>query len=99
MKDFAFHQLIQGDCSELNKWIDQVSIDFEKGGCKGVFLVLFKINQRGTYVVYKGGCGLEMHKSNFVIYDYKDSNFVIAQCTDDWLNFNKENFLKLCKKD
>ena len=104
-KDFTFHQLLQGDCTELNKWLGQVIIDFKKCGEVGIFLVLFKINQKGIYVVYPRLSDLELlPKQNVLHYTYKDSEnveevFNIIQYSDEWLKYNENNFLKICKKE
>ena len=49
----AFHQIIQGDCLQLNKWLDQLNTDNET--FYNVFgeylnkLLIFKINRAGMY--------------------------------------------------
>lgn len=49
----AFHQLIQGDCPQVNKWLDQLNSDIDT--FYSVFeetlpkMLVFKINRAGTY--------------------------------------------------
>ena len=79
-KKIPFHQFIQKDgCKELNEWIDQVELNWRENGRKGLFLLIFKPNNQGFFVCYRGGRGgidtTELRsEKNFVSYFYTSKN-------------------------
>ena len=67
-KDFGFHQLLTEN-KLLDSWIDQAKVDFK------IWFLIFKINRRGTFVVFDrtvwktvkySGCYVN-YKGNYII--------------------------------
>ena len=54
-KDLSFHQLLQGECKQVDKWLHQLNTDIET--FRKVFgeilkgILVFKINSKGTYMM------------------------------------------------
>lgn len=93
-KDFAFN-LLMSKSTELESWIDQAMIDYDKFEHSKVFLVIFKINRKGMFVVtmkdeiYDDSCtGIDYH--------YRDKIFRISVLDKEWLSRNKPTIDKRC---
>jgi Holliday junction resolvase len=93
-KDFAFHQLFE-DSLELNKWIDQCMVDYEKSNGK-VFMVIFKINRKGAFI-----CTLkeqfEIKKS--LTYINKNREYSVSKFDLEWISNHKSKIKKLCQNE
>lgn len=66
-KDFAFHQLLTGNCRQLDEWIAQTLVCIVEGD---IWFTIFKINNKGSYV-----CFSKDHAGHFTLVDhctYKD---------------------------
>lgn len=91
-KNFEFHQLLQPKGIKiLDKWIKQASSD---AGPKTFWILLFKINRRGEFVVYDKRLFPEAELSNHVIYD---SNFICAEA-ETFLCKNAKKIQELASK-
>lgn len=65
-KDFAFHQLLDPNgVAVLDKWIKQSKDD---GGEDNIWLLLFKINRRGAFVVFERAQIPQANVGNHVVY-------------------------------
>jgi len=49
-KDFAFHQVLQGSCKQLDEWIDQQLIAADAGDLN---MLALKFNRKGAYIGYQ----------------------------------------------
>lgn len=49
-KDFAFHQVLQGSCKQLDDWIEQLLISADPGDLN---LLALKFNRKGAYIGYQ----------------------------------------------
>lgn len=113
-KDFKFHLLLREKGNlDLNSWIDQASIDFEKSKLN-LMLVIFKPNNCGSYVCFDFQACVRNEKytpdnfepstfslhtgTNFLTYKYKDKTYIITEL-DEFLINNKELIQKLCQKN
>lgn len=56
-KDFAFHQLVQGSCKQLDTWIEQIMISADS---TDVNILAMKFNRKGAYVAFEA-----KHTPNF----------------------------------
>jgi len=96
-KDFAFN-LLMSKSTELESWIDQALIDYDKFEHSKVFLVIFKVNRKGMFIVtmkdeiYDDSCtGIDYH--------YKDTIFRISVLDKEWLIRNKSIIDQRCKSE
>ncbi len=110
-KIFGFHQLIQdGGSKELDKWIEQVEVDWNAGDKKGFYCVVFKPNTLGFYICYDSrfhnekivrddGTGLALtlrRNSAFYMCGYR--HYVVSELSKEWLETNKEWFQRKCSR-
>jgi hypothetical protein len=49
-KDFAFHQVIQGSCAQLDDWINQILTTCDKSD---INILAMKFNRKGSYIAYQ----------------------------------------------
>ena len=70
-KEFAFN-LLMSKSTELESWIDQALIDYEKFKHSKVFLVIFKVNRKGMFIVTmqdeiydEGHTGIDYYYDNY----------------------------------
>lgn len=100
-QEFAFHQLVSDcGCSELEKWIGQVELNWRENERKGMFLLVFKPNRRGYFVCHREGA--LPSSGNFSRYSGKQglnddgAAYIVREMTEDWLKSNKEAMLAIC---
>lgn len=85
-KSFSFHLLFHDD-KDLNSWIKQVEVDFNAGG-KGIWLLVFKVNNRGMYVVWNGHRFKLTCTDNSLIYQLDHVNYLVHRFDERWLAGN-----------
>lgn len=61
-KDIAFHQIINGECKQLNTWIEQTE---EPADSDDLSFTIFKITRKGSWVAFR-----ESLAHNFVLGSY-----------------------------
>jgi len=83
-KDFPFHSLYTKQCRILDEWIKQAS-----NTKKSKWLLFFKINNKGIYVVYDVKMFSNIKTNNFTSYN----NYNI-ESAENFVNLNKEELLK-----
>lgn len=83
-KDFPFHSLFGKQCRLLDEWIKQAS-----STKKSKWLLFFKINNKGIYVVYDNNLFPCINKNNYMIYN----NYII-ESAEEFVNKNKEELQK-----
>jgi len=90
LKKFSFSSLLENNAI-FESWVDQAFSDDK------VWFLIFKINNRGTFIVYD----MDLYdvfnhpKDNFVNYLHKGKNSsVIIERMDGWFESNKESLLK-----
>jgi Holliday junction resolvase len=95
-KTFSFNLLLSSS-TELESWIDQAQIDYQKFDHSAVFMVIFKVNRKGMYVVTlkdelpdNGNTGIE--------YYYNDEIYNITVFDEQWLARNKDIIKKRCNE-
>lgn len=89
-KDFPFHQLLtNGDCKQLNVWIEQTLDCVDDND---VWFVIFKINNKSSYIVFEN-----KYFNNFKLQNYvKYKNFIVTEFIP-FLNENSDSIKTLCK--
>lgn len=99
-KVFSFNLLFD-DCIELNSWIDQVEIDYNAVGRKGLYFIVFKINNKGFFVCYLNNFMIsnddDKRELNCLIYNYKENEYIIHRFSKEWLVSNMLNIRELSK--
>lgn len=103
-KEFKFHLMLrkQGNL-DLNSWIEQASIDYEKSK-QALMLVIFRPNNCGDYVCYQKTsyqnkstaliCDLEK-PTNYITYNLKGKIYIITEL-QEFLTLNKELIELIC---
>src|SRR5690606_18353640 len=88
---FNFHQVIAGDCPQLNKWIDQMLEPSDPGDFD---LLAIKITRKGSYAVV----ALEhaLVTPTFVVYHYNGVDYMVADF-ETLISTNKDAILEKCK--
>lgn len=86
-KDFAFNLLLSSS-TELESWIDQALIDYEKFDGAKVFMVIFKVNRKGMFVVTLRD-EIPDDKHTGIDYLYQDVWYRITVFDDEWLARSK----------
>lgn len=89
-KEFPFHQLMQ-NCSQLNKWIEQTEISANDND---VWFLIFKINRKGTYVVFRNDTEL-FNKLN--IGNHTKYNDMVICDFESFFITNKEIITQMCQ--
>lgn len=49
-KDFAFHQVIQGSCKQLDEWINQILTTCDE---TDINILAMKFNRKGSFIAYE----------------------------------------------
>lgn len=80
--DFPFHQLLQGDCKQLDTWLDQLLIVADKNDLN---LLLFKISRKGKYAAVEAKHAWNLDLPHYL---YNSSKF------GKWLVFDYDAFWK-----
>lgn len=87
-KDFSFHGLFEGN-KTLDKWIEQAA-----EGTDRFWFLLFKINNKGQYVVFNK-LNFKLFKvENYLQYNVNGTKCIIAKL-DDFFEENKDYILEL----
>lgn len=94
-KDFAFNLLLSSS-TELESWIDQAMIDYNKFEHSKVFLVIFKVNRKGMFIVTIKD-EISDIDNTCIDYHYLDKVFRISVLDKDWLLRNKSIIDQRCR--
>jgi hypothetical protein len=88
-KDFSFSSLYCGKCALLDGWIEQAS-----STKKPFWILFFKINNKGTYVVYKKNISPNINSNDSKMF-YK--NEYVIELAEHFMINNKETLKDLNK--
>ena len=92
--NISFHQIINGECKQLDGWIEQTEI---VASPTDISFTIFKITRKGSWVVFR-----ETLKNNFEISSHvcyiKNNNitYIITDYESFFIN-NKEKILEIAK--
>ena len=95
LKKFSFSSLLEHNAM-LDSWIEQATSN-EK-----VWFLIFKINNRGTFIVYENEIyDVFNHPSNnHLVYHHDELNSDVAiEKIDGWFEDNKEILIKICQSN
>ena len=92
--DFGFHQLFQGDCKQLNTWIDQLLDVADSGDFNILFM---KFNRKGKFVAveFDNHHDLPLFVEYHMLYQYKDKRWAIMDYDRFW-KLNKDFVALAC---
>ena len=92
--DFSFHQLFQGDCKQLNTWIDQLLDVADSGDFNILFM---KFNRKGKFVAveFDNYYDLPLFVEYHMLYQYKDKRWAIMDYDRFW-KLNKDFVALAC---
>lgn len=93
-KDFRFHQLLEGNCPQLDEWIGQAKSTVDAGD---IWFVVFKIDRKGIYVAVLEGVG-DFRFANHAVYHGKHGKAYITGFVD-FLDNNQHTLLDLCSPE
>lgn len=93
--EFAYHQLFEKN-KELESWIDQCLVDYDKVGGK-VLIIVFKINRHGYFSVTPKK-QFKFKNNNFLVYYYRDMEWVIESFGQQWVTDRDHEIKTLCSK-
>lgn len=92
LKTFSFSSLLEHNAL-FDSWIEQAASDDK------LWFLVFKINNRGTFIVYEHEVYdvFEHPRENHVVYHHEQLNTnVIVEKIDGWFEANKEILIKIC---
>lgn len=89
-KDFAFHQVMQGNCAQLDDWINQILNTCDESD---INILAMKFNRKGSFVAYQAHHKLLDPGSTYTTYcNLKKSygTWIIQEFNNFWqLNSNQ----------
>lgn len=92
LKKFSFSSLLENNAL-FESWVEQAKSE-EK-----LWFLVFKINNRGTFIVYEENYYelFDHPRGNHVVYDSDAAGDVIIERMDDWFETNKSIILKYAR--
>ena len=100
-KDIPFHLLIkEKENKDLSDWIDQVEVDYNAKGKIGFYFITILPNRKGFYICYNKKFIAEGLKAvkNHMIYVHNNTEYVLHELSNIWLEENKMWMLQKCSK-
>jgi hypothetical protein len=94
-KDIAFHQIIDGNCKQLNDWIEQTETPAEPGDLS---LTIFKITRKGSWVAFRESLRDQFALSSYVHYQKTADTAYIVTDYESFVLANKEKLIELGAK-
>lgn len=85
--DLAFHQLILGECPQVDKWIAQT---LAPADANDINLTIFKITRKGAWIVFDADLKDRFELSNYILY----KNHIICEF-EPFVKQNVEEIRKL----
>ena len=91
--DFPFHQLFQGECKQLNTWIDQLLDVADVGDFNILFM---KFNRKGKFIVidFDTNSDTPLFVEYHMLYEYNGKRWAIMdfdrfwKLNSDWVRIN-----------
>ena len=96
-KDFAFHQVLQGSCKQLDQWIEQMRDTCDETDLN---ILAMKFNRKGAYIAFEAKWLPQILKTpNFMWYhNEKYGPWIITEFNSFW-KLNTVIMKQLCSKD
>lgn len=93
--DIAFHQIINGECKQLNSWIDQTETPAEPND---ISFTIFKITRKGSWIVFKHDLINEFILDSYVVYKKTPTSQYIVTDYESFIKTNKDKIIKIASK-
>jgi len=87
--DIAFHQIIDGQCKQLDNWIDQTE---EPADANDFSLTIFKITRKGSWVAFKAEFLPQLDLTGLSYVTYRKAFGTPEAC--DYIIVSHEDFFK-----
>jgi hypothetical protein len=91
-QNIAFHQIINGECKQLDGWIEQTEI---VAGPTDISFTIFKITRKGSWVVFRESLKDNFTLSSYVIYNKNNNITYIITDYESFFIDNKEKILEI----
>ena len=95
-KDISFNKIIDGNCAQLNTWIQQNEDDLKTKGDNSFQMIVFKINGRGKYVCLPIDESFTSNLKSYMLYNYNNKSYILINM--DNLKTIKEHLINKFKK-
>lgn len=94
LKKFSFSSLLDSNAI-FESWVDQAKSEDK------LWFLVFKINNRGTFIVYEENYYdlFDHPRDNRVVYDTDAAGSVVMERMDDWFETNKQTILKYAEHE
>ena len=81
--DFAFHQLFQGECKQLNLWLDQLIDVADEDDFN---ILIMKFNRKGKFIAieFDRNSDVPLFVEYHMLYQYKDVRWAIMDYDRFW---------------
>lgn len=91
-KDINFHQIINGNCAQLDSWIDQTETPADPGDFS---MTIFKITRKGSWIVFRQDLAHHFTiRSHVVYWKNNDTPYVVTDY-ESFVEANREKILEL----
>ena len=87
-KDIAFHQIINGECKQLNTWIEQTE---EPADPDDLSFTIFKITRKGSWVAFRESLAHHFTLGSYVHYIKDATTNPVPYIVTDHESFFKTN--------
>lgn len=87
-KDIAFHQIINGECKQLDTWINQTE---EPADVDDISFTIFKITRKGSWVAFRESFSHNFELGSHVVYIKDASKVPVKYIVTDHESFFKAN--------
>lgn len=91
-KDIAFHQIIDGNCKQLNTWIEQTE---EPADPDDISFTIFKITRKGSWVAFRDSIASDFTLSSHVVYIKDKKTKYIVTDFESFFKSNKDKIKEL----
>lgn len=91
-KDIAFHQIINGNCKQLNDWLEQTETPAEPGDLS---LTIFKITRKGSWVAFRESLKEKFQLESYVFYKKTPTDAFIVTDYESFILANRDKLLEL----
>lgn len=98
-KDIAFHQIINGECKQLNTWIEQTE---EPADETDISFTIFKITRKGSWVAFRASLASNFELGSYVYYVKDSKKSPVPYIITDHESFfitNKDKIIALSGPD
>lgn len=82
--DIAFHQIINGNCKQLDEWIEQTELPSDEHDLN---LIIFKITRKGSWIVFPSSYESHFSLNSYCVYKNSKNDYIVT----DFIKFIEDN--------